>query len=162
MERIEAWSDFNVALAGATAALAGLLIVAASVNIGAIIKERSLTARLAAAVSGLALALVGSALGLIPEIDGVAYGVSMIVLAAVAAVFQAQAARLIFANHHPANRLRPLKASVGWIAPLAYLVGGVLVAAGSGAGLVWFAVGAIVAIVAGLLVSWVVLVEVLR
>lgn len=162
MEQIEAWSDFNVALAGATAALAGLLIVAASVNIGAIITERSLTARLAAAVSGLALALVGSALGLIPQIDGMAYGVSMIVLAVVAAVFQAQATRLIFANHHPANRLRPLKASVGWIAPLAYLVGGALVAAGSSAGLVWFAVGAIVAIVAGLLVSWVVLVEVLR
>ena len=48
MEDLELWSEFNVAMVGATAALAGLVIVAASVNIGEIIKTRSLTARLAA------------------------------------------------------------------------------------------------------------------
>ena len=41
---IEQWSEFNVAMAGATAALAGLVIVAASVNIGEIVKSRTLTA----------------------------------------------------------------------------------------------------------------------
>src|SRR5687767_3657682 len=53
MEQIEAWSEFNVAMVGATAALAGLVIVAASVNIAEIIKEASLTARLAAGIAGL-------------------------------------------------------------------------------------------------------------
>lgn len=38
MEHLEAWHDFNVAMAGATAALAGLVIVAASVNIDKIVK----------------------------------------------------------------------------------------------------------------------------
>ena len=162
MEQIEAWSEFNVAMAGATAALAGLVIVAASVNIGDIIKEASLTARLAAGISGLVLALIGSAIGLIPEVGLLPYGVAMILLALVAGVFQAQAARRIFENRHPANRLRGAKSAVGFVAPLAYVIGGGLLAAGRTDGLMWFALGSIVAIVAALLVSWIVLVEVLR
>ena len=162
MEQIEAWSEFNVAMAGATAALAGLVIVAASVNIGDIIKEASLTARLAAGISGLVLALIGSAIGLIPDVGALPYGVAMVLLALAAAVFQVQAARRIFENRHPANQLRWVKAAVGFIAPLAYLIGGGLLAAGSIDGLVWFAAGSMIAIVAALLVSWIVLVEVLR
>ena len=162
MEQIEAWSEFNVAMVGATAALAGLVIVAASVNIGDIIKESSLTARLAAGISGLVLALIGSAIGLIAGVGAVVYGVAMIVIALGATVFQVQATRRIFENRHPANRLRWLKSAVGFFAPLAYLVGGTLLTAGQPGGLAWFAVGSIVAIVAALLVSWIVLVEVLR
>ncbi|MBW9112005.1 hypothetical protein [Microbacterium ureisolvens] len=162
MEQIETWSEFNVAMVGATAALAGLVIVAASVNIGYIIKEASLTARLAAGISGLVLALIGSAIGLIPDVGPVPYGVAMIVIAVGAGVFQVQATRRIFENRHPANRMRWLKSAVGFLAPLAYLVGGALLAGGQPVGLVWFAVGSIAAIVAALLVSWIVLVEVLR
>ncbi len=162
MEQIETWSEFNVAMVGATAALAGLVIVAASVNIGDIIKEASLTARLAAGISGLVLALIGSAVGLIPEVGPIAYGVAMIVIALGAGVFQVQATRRIFENRHPANRARWLKAAVGFLAPLTYVIGGALLAAAQPVGLVWFAAGSIIAIVAALLVSWIVLVEVLR
>ncbi|MFE5410948.1 hypothetical protein [Microbacterium sp. NPDC056569] len=162
MEQIETWSEFNVAMVGATAALAGLVIVAASVNIGDIIKEASLTSRLAAGISGLVLALIGCAIGLIPDVGAVPYGVAMIVVALGAGVFQVQATRRIFENRHPANRMRGLKSAVGFFAPLAYVVGGGLLASGRTDGLVWFAVGSIVAIVAALLVSWIVLVEVLR
>ncbi len=162
MEQIAAWSDFNVAMVGATAALAGLVIVAASVNIGDIIKEDALTARLAAGIAGLVLALVGSAIGLIPDIGALPYGVLMVVLALGAGAFQTQAARRIFENRHPANRLRVLKAAVGFVAPAAYIVGGALLLSGRADGLSWLAAGSIVAIVAALLVSWIVLVEVLR
>ena len=41
IEGLELWSEFNVALVGATAALAGLVIVASSVNIAEIVKSRS-------------------------------------------------------------------------------------------------------------------------
>ena len=162
MEQIEAWSEFNVAMVGATAALAGLVIVAASVNIAEIIKEASLTARLAAGIAGLVLALAGSAIGLIPGIGPLGYGVAVCLLAVGATAFAVQAARRIFENRHPRNRLRVGKAAVGFIAPLAYLVGGALLAAGQGHGLLWFAVGSIVGIMAALMVSWIVLVEVLR
>lgn len=159
---IEGWTDFNVAMAGASAALAGLMIVAASVNIADIVKEKSLTARLAAGVSGLVLALVASAIGLIPELPLTAYGIVIIVIALIAAVFAGQAARDIFANRHPANRLKAVKSLVCFAAPAVYAVGAVLLVAGVASGLVWFAAGSIVAIIAALLVSWIVLVEVLR
>lgn len=74
----ESWSEFNVAMAGATAALAGLVIVAASVNIAEIVKSRTLTARLLAGIAALLLALAVSALGLIPGIDGPWFGVAAV------------------------------------------------------------------------------------
>ena len=162
MEQIESWHEFNVAMTGAAAALAGLVIVAASVNIGDIIKAPSLTARLAAGIAGLVLTIAVSAVGLIPDLSGGVYGAAAILLALGAAAFQSQAAVEIFRNRHPANRMRWLKAIVGYLAPAAYVAGGALLLAGVSGGLVWFAVGSIVAIITALVVSWVVLVEVLR
>ena len=63
------WGDFHVAMVGATAALAGLVIVAASVNIGEIVKAPALTARLGSAIAGLVLAPVVSALGRLPGVS---------------------------------------------------------------------------------------------
>lgn len=162
MEELEAWSEFNVAMVGATAALAGLVIVAASVNIGDIVKARSLTARLAAGIAGLVLAILGSAVGLIPALASTTYGVVMIVCALVASVFSLSAARQIFANKAPENQLRLGKSIVSFASPVVYIVGGVLLIAGMPAGLAWFAAGSLIAIVTALLVSWIVLVEVLR
>ncbi|KAA9107586.1 hypothetical protein [Microbacterium rhizomatis] len=159
---VEGWSEFNVAMAGATAALAGLMIVAASVNIADIVKEKSLTARLAAGVAGLVLALISSAIGLIPEVTIGAYGIAMLVISLLAAVFGVEAARQIYANRHPDNHVKLVKSLVCFAAPAAYLVGSVLLVAGAPSGLVWFAAGSLIAIVSSLLVSWIVLVEVLR
>lgn len=162
MDAVESWHDFNVAIVGAAAALAGLVIVAASVNIGDIVKAISLTSRLAAAISGLVLAITASAVGLIPEMTPVAYGVTMLTASVAFAVFPVQAARRIWENHAPENVARPFKVLVGFVAPLAYVIGSILLIAGAPAGLVLFAAGSILAIMAALLISWVVLVEVLR
>jgi hypothetical protein len=162
MDQLEAWHDFNVAMVGATAALAGLVIVAASVNIAAIVRAASLTARLAAVVATLVLALSVSALGLVPDLSVAGYGASALVLAIVAGVFPAVAARRIYENRDPANRLRAAKAALGFAPIVLYAAGGVLALAGVPSGLVLLAVGALVAIPVALLVSWVVLVEVLR
>jgi hypothetical protein len=163
VDAISAWSEFHVAMVGAAATLAGLVIVAASVNIAAVVKAPSLTSRLAAGITNLVLPLVVSAVGLIPELDAAAFGITAIVAALLASVFQTVAARRIFENRHPDNRLRTLKAAVGFAAPAAYVLGGVLLLlTGSSAGLLAFAIGSILAIAAALLVSWVALVEVLR
>nr|WP_205834896.1 hypothetical protein [Microbacterium sp. CFH 90308] len=149
-------------MVGATAALAGLVIVAASVNIGDIIKSASLTARLAAGIASLVLALAGSALGLVPGIGALPYGVTLIALALCAAAFQVQATRRIYQHRHPPDRLRFGKSAVGFVAPLAYVAGGALLAAGSPDGLMWVAAGCVIAIITALVMSWIVLVEVLR
>jgi hypothetical protein len=162
-EALHGWSEFNVAMVGATAALAGLVIVAASVNIAKIIKAASLTARLASAITGLLTALISSAVGLMPGTDQVWYGATVIVVAAIAGSFSVQAARRLFENQNPANGLRGPRSAVLFLTPIAYAVGGVLLLSGAvTSGLVWLAVGSIIAIVVALIVSWVVLVEVLR
>ena len=85
---LESWSEFNLALVGATSALAGLVIVASSVNIAEIIKSFTLTARLAAAIAALVLALVVCGVGLIPDVDPIWYAVVIVATTAVASGFQ--------------------------------------------------------------------------
>ncbi len=162
MDALENWHEYNVAMLGATAALAGLVIVAASVNIQVVITAASLTSRVASGIAGLILASIVCAVGLFPELTITAYGAVVVGAAALTTVFAAVAAVRIFQNHHPENRLRVGKAAVAFVTPLLYAAGGIIALTGSGGGLVWLAVGAIAAIVSALCVSWVVLVEVLR
>ena len=159
---IEQWSEFHVAMAGATAALVGLVIVASSVNIGEIIKSRTLTARLLAGIAALVLALTVSALGLVPRIDAAWFGALTILATLLAAAFQVHATRLIATDPEPADRARPLKYLVGFLPIVAYLFAGGLVWAGHPAGLYLAAAGCLLAIVSAIVVSWVALVEVLR
>lgn len=158
----EQWSDFNVAMAGATAALAGLVIVASSVNIADIIKSRSLTARLLASIAALLLALVASALALVPEIEPAWYGWLLVASTLAAAVFQVNAARLIAGDPDSPARAKPLKYLVGFLPLLAYLAAGILLWLGLPTGLHLLAAGCLLAIVSAIVVSWVALVEVLR
>lgn len=161
-DELELWSEFNVAMVGATAALAGLVIVASSVNIGEIVKTRSLTARLGAGIATLVLAIVASGLALMPTITPGWYGILLLVSAVGAAVFQGMASRAIFADHDPAARAKLGKSVFGFLPIVAYVVAGIAILLGHPAGLSFAAAGCILAIVAGILVSWVVLVEVLR
>ncbi|MDQ6897249.1 MAG: hypothetical protein M3171_11695 [Actinomycetota bacterium] len=162
VDAIEVWKDFNVAMVGALAALGGLVIVAASVNIADIVKEASLVARLAAGVATLVLGLVVAAVGLMPGLPLSVYGIVVLAATVVVATFQVVAARHIFRDRHPQNRMRPLKAVIGFLPLAAYLVGGLMLVVGSAGGLPLLALGSMLAIVSGLLVSWIVLVEVLR
>ncbi|MET0780500.1 MAG: hypothetical protein ABWZ16_03140 [Microbacterium sp.] len=162
VDEFELWAEFNVAMVGATAALAGLVIVAASVNIGEIIKARSLTARLGAGIAALVLAIVASALGLIPTITPFWFGLLLLIATLCAGAFQVEATRAIFADRDPAARARLVKAGFGFTPILAYFSGAIAVMLGHPAGLALAAAGCILAIVAGIVVSWVVLVEVLR
>lgn len=158
----EPWSEFNVAMAGATAALAGLVIVAASVNIAEIVKSRTLTARLLAGIAALLLALAVSALGLVPDIGAGWFGAATVIVTLLATVFQVQATRLIAKDPSPEDRIRPVKYLVGFLPVLAYLAAGVLAWSGHPSGLYLAAAGCLLAIVSAVIVSWVALVEVLR
>jgi hypothetical protein len=161
-EALEPWKDFNVAMAGATGALAGLAIVAASVNIGDIVKDNSLTARLASGVVTLVLALIASAVGLVPDLPLTGYGIAVLVSTLVAVAFHVVASRQIFLNKDPKNRLPAVKAGVGFVPLVSYVAGATLLLTDNASGLTYVAIASILAIISALLVSWVVLVEVLR
>jgi hypothetical protein len=162
-EALEGWKDFNVAMVGATAALAGLLIVAMSVNIAEIMKTPTLPARAAASIAALVLAISAGALGLVPGQPDLIYGVEILLGAAIASAFHVHAIRVI-ARDEPISLSDRIAKSATGILPIAgFLIGGVLIVAGSApAGLVAVAIGSVLAVITAILMAWVVLVEVLR
>lgn len=159
---LERWTDFNVAMVGATAALVGLVIVAVSVNVSDVVKSRSLTARLAAVIATLVVALAGSAIALIPDVASHGYGLCVALLGAVSMVFHAHAVRQIYATPARSNWLQHLQALVGALAPLAFMLGGLLLIAGNPAGLLTIACASILAIAYTVGIAWIALIEVLR
>lgn len=156
------WNEFNLAIVGAAAALAGLVIVAASVNIADIVKSRTLTARLGSAIATLVAALVVAALGLMPGLGAIWFGVLVLALAAILLVFQAKTIRLLAADRDPRDRSRGAKSLLGLLPIAAYAASGALGFADATAAQFAAAAGAILAIVAAIVVSWIALVEVLR
>ena len=131
------WSDLFVASAGATAALAGLVFVAISINIDRILKLEGLPERALETVLTLLGAVVVSLIGLIPGQGHVALGAEP----------PAWLAGRLFVR------------AIGTV-PL--LVGGVSMLVESGGGLYWIAAGIIGAITGAVVNAWVLLVEILR
>lgn len=159
-DALEAWREFHVAMLGATAALAGLVIVAASVNIDKIVLARSLTARLAAAIAGLVLAIVTSGIALIPGLSSAWFGALVLIVTVIAAAFQVHAARALRKDRgHGSIAAR---AGLGFLPLAAYAVAGALLLSGLSSGLVLAAAGSLLAIVVAIVISWIALVEVLR
>ena len=163
-EALEGWSEFNVAMVGATAALAGLLIVAMSVNIAEIMRSPALPPRAAASIAALVLALAAGALGLVPAQPPVLYGIEVLLGSIIATAFQVHAIRVIADDDRAATPVeRAGKGLLGVLPLAAFLVGGVLLVAGAAAaGLVAVAFGSVLAVIAAIVMAWVVLVEVLR
>lgn len=162
-EALEGWADFNVAMVGAAAALAGLLIVAMSVNIAAIMSSPELVARAGASIAGLALAIVASAVGLMPVGSATGYAVAVLVASLGAGAFQLAAIRAIIRNGRDTTAERIVRGGIGTLAIAAFAVGSVLVLTGAAdTGLTVIGFGAVIAVVASILMAWVVLVEVLR
>ena len=158
------WSEFNVAVAGAGAALAGLLIVALSVNIKQIAESRGLAARAGAAIAALILGVVLCCAALIPGQVLWGYGIQVLVLTALCFVLAGMAARAVFSDPTRGEYHRfDLPVVALFVAPLVlFAVGGVLLVASVAAGLVFVAAGSIAAVVGAIAFSWIALVEVLR
>lgn len=160
---LDAWHDFYVASAGAAAALAGLIIVAMTVNIGTILQMAAMPSRAAATIGSLTLSVVVAVSSLIPGQALWLLGAETLLFSLGAAALAVEAARQII-RHRGEVAGPPIfgKVAVVLAQILPFLVGGLLLLAGVEAGLFWNAAGIVLVFIGSVLSAWILLVEILR
>ncbi|ACQ78437.1 conserved hypothetical protein [Beutenbergia cavernae DSM 12333] len=160
----EGWGEFGVAAAGATAALAGLLIVAMSVNVAEILATRAVVAGARSTIASLVLAIATSLLLLPPGMTLVGLGVATLVLTGVAIVIQVVgiAAQWTRASEGVTGPVRAFIVALAAVEHVPFLVGGILLVAGLDAGLWGIVAGMVAVVVVSMVNAWALLIEVRR
>jgi hypothetical protein len=158
----EQWHDMFVAVAGAAAALTGLIFVAVSINLAQVLKYRSLPPRAAETLSILIGLLVLSVFVLIPGQSLTALGIEMLALGTVLG-----AGLLLVRIRLPRPAAQPLTWTV---VPVTVILAGTLptaaagisVLARGGGGLYWLAAEVILGFVGAAVNAWILLIEIQR
>lgn len=157
------WTDFSVAVLGAAAALTGLLFASISINIERIMADERLPTRAAQTLVLFATPAVLCICLLIPHQPRGVLGTELILAGALAG------ALLLRLNGQ--GRRTDQEPLSGWLAtrlapsvliPLFLIVAGITLVLQAGGGLYWAAPATLVAVLAGLTNTWVLLVEILR
>jgi len=163
------WSDFAVAMAGAAAALAGLVMVAISVNIKEILAYPGLTARAASAIGSLILVVVTAALILVPAQPASLLGAEVLVAVVPVILLQFVSLRLRTRQSESAAHSLALYVPLATLQLLPLVVGASLLLASAGgteqlagAGLYCLAAGVVLTVIGSMLDAWVLMVEILR
>jgi len=160
--RIEEWSDLFVAVAGAGAALAGLVFVAVSINIERILELPGVPARALATVLLLLGAVVVSIFGLAPGQGTTTLGLELLITGLVAV---AVIGRLVVQSEKAAERTRGSRLAnraMTAAATVPFAIAGASLIAEAGGGLYWVLAGVVAALIGAVVNAWVLLVEILR
>jgi modulator of FtsH protease len=152
------WSDLFVATAGASAALAGLVFVAVSINIERIIKYPGLPERSLETLLFLVLVLLLSVVCLIPGQGHVALGLELLLVSLAIGGYVSQ---LPLVQGGSRDRRRE-RWGVRVTATVPFLIGSISLLVSVGGGLYWVAGGVVFAIAGAVANAWVLLVEILR
>jgi hypothetical protein len=158
----EAWHDFSVAFASAAGPLLGLAFVAISFNLDAILKDRELPGRAVETLVFFAYPLAASLLITVPGLSEPALGVGQMVPALGIVGLAAMGVPRWKRERH-----KPLSWRVTHLVPAALLaclalVGAIATMTSSIGGLYWLGGAMAIATAAGLMNSWVLLVEIKR
>jgi len=162
MESVSAeWSDLFIAAAGASAALAGLVFVAVSINIDRILGGSGLPEMALVTMLLLVGVLVVSLFCLIPDQSSKTLGAELLIMSLIWTGAIVTFARKSFpAQPHwyqyGSRAILPLFGTVP------YLVGSIVLISGSATGLDWIFAGIIGAIIGAVMNAWILLVEILR
>jgi len=156
------WHDLFVAIAGAAAALAGLLFVAVSINLSRILEFKALPVRAIETLSIMIGLLLLAVIMLIPGQNTTALGTEILVLGVGLAAFLMPRRLSI-----PRNRDEPLTWTITpnlivATGSLPLIAAGISLLAGGGGGLYWLVPEIIFAFTGSILNAWILLVEIHR
>ncbi len=157
----EQWHDLAIALAGASAALTGLLFVAVSINLSRILATRTLTIRAVETLLMLVSLLLLALLILVPGQPVTALGAEIVVLGLLG--LSPLIGRLRQRDAHRNGGWRaayPIVVTVAAAVPL--LVAGLSLISGRGGGLYWLGAAIVLSLCGAVVNAWVLLVEILR
>jgi modulator of FtsH protease len=160
---VESASEFFVASAGAAAALAGLIIVALSVSVDAIIRMPGMPARAATAIALLVVATLISLAGLIPGQSQLVLGIEVLLPALAALGFAlASLVRMVRGHGDFSVASAAVRGGLALVPAVLFLVGAVLVLADAPAAMPVLGAGMLLAIAVSVATAWVVMVEIRR
>jgi hypothetical protein len=156
------WSNFLVAEVGASAALAGLIFVAVSINLSKIIEYPGVSGRAGEALALLMGVLIIATLGLAPDQSQNVLGVEFLLVGVTLWIF-------IVTLH--VRQLRRAKQPWWWLASraalcqlttLSFCVAGIMLILGHAAGMNWLVPGCVFAFLTSTTSAWVLLIEIIR
>lgn len=155
------WHDLFVATTGASAALAGLVFVAISINLDRILALPGVPERGLETVLLLVLVLVVSIVGLIPGQSHLPLGIELLAVGLAIGTSLARLPAIRRSGDEPrgsvlARRLIRLAATA------LFVVGGLSLLLEAAGGLYWIVAGILFATVGAVANAWVLLVEILR
>jgi hypothetical protein len=157
-----AWSAFFSAQISGSAALAGLIFVAVSINLSKIIASRLLAARAGKALVTLTGVLLLSTVCLAPGQSLHWLGWKLTILGGALWVAASWASIAVRKNPHISRRRTMILAALMQGSSLPWLVAGISLLAGRGGGLEWLLPGVVLSYLAALIDAWVLLVEIHR
>jgi hypothetical protein len=159
----EEWKDLFVAVAGASAALLGLLFVAVSINLERILSYEGLPERALEALLLLLGVLIVSIVGLVPGQSNVALGLELLAVAGlVAAIILRLPGTNAEGTDQEPTQWRLSRIGVRLMGTVPLLIGALSVLFETGGGLYWIVAGIVLAISGAVANAWVLLVEILR
>jgi hypothetical protein len=157
------WESLFLAEAGASAALAGLLFVALSINLDRILKGAGLPGRAGEAIMLLLAVLVVSTWALVPGQSSTVLGAELlgsgVAVWLIVVGIHVQAVR---GHVAPSRSLLVRRIVLAQAAILPLLIGGVSLLLRAGGGLYWLVPGILLCLLVAVLDAWVLLVEILR
>jgi modulator of FtsH protease len=158
----QGWENFFVAEAGASAALAGLLFVAISINLSRILGFPGLPGRAAEAILILFFVLTIASLGLVPGQSTALFGTEILAFSACGCVcmlvLQIRDAR----KPEQERYWIVARIATSQVATLPLVVAGISLLSRTGGGLYWLVPGIILSFAVALIDAWVLMIEILR